>query len=107
MDQPHLYSSKSASSGSRIQRYLAFAFNRLKIASTWSEASVTLVEVAPAGMIVEHLHETNFESAYVLAGNGLLHLPDGDVPHWCWRRGYHSSADAACDLRTWDRSQCG
>jgi mannose-6-phosphate isomerase-like protein (cupin superfamily) len=78
MDKPHLYSSNGDSwqphptlPGIKVQS--------LENRATWSEASVTIVEVAPAGVIVEHLHETNFESAYVLAGNGLLHLPDGDV----------------------------
>ena len=78
MDRPHLYSSKSASwqphptlPGIRVQS--------LENRSTWPEASVTLVELAPGGMIVEHLHETNFESAYVMAGEGLLHLPEGKV----------------------------
>ena len=56
-------------------------------------------------MIVEHLHETNFESAYVLAGNGLLHLPDGDV-HIGPETGLPFLRRRCMDLRTWDRSQC-
>ena len=78
MDRPHLYSSSSGQwqphptlPGIRVQS--------LENRSTWPEASVTLVEVARGGVIVEHLHQTNFESAYVLSGEGLLHLPDGDV----------------------------
>lgn len=78
MDKPHLYSSSSVEwrphptlPGIRIQS--------LENQSTWGNASVTLVEVAPGGVIVEHLHQTNFESAYVLSGHGLLHLPEGDV----------------------------
>jgi len=78
MDKPHLYRSSLAEwqphptlPGIRVQS--------LENQGTWSEASVTLVEVAPGGIIVEHLHQTNFESAYVLEGAGLLHLPDGDV----------------------------
>lgn len=78
MDRPHLYSSNSSPwqphptlPGIRVQS--------LENRGTWPEASVTLVEVAPGGVIVEHLHETNFESAYVLAGVGLLHLPEGDI----------------------------
>lgn len=78
MDKPHLFSSNDGTwqphptlPGIRIQSFE----NR----ASWSEASVTLVEVAPGGVIVEHLHETNFESAYVLAGSGLLHLPGNDV----------------------------
>jgi mannose-6-phosphate isomerase-like protein (cupin superfamily) len=47
--------------------------------NTWPEASVTLVQVDPGGVIELHLHEQSFESAYVLSGDGLLHVPDGDV----------------------------
>lgn len=78
MDRSHLYSSNSGNwqphptlPGIRVQS--------LENRGTWPEASVTLVDVAPGGVIVEHLHETNFESAYVLTGEGLLHLPEGDV----------------------------
>ena len=78
MERPHLYRSSSGEwqphptlPGIRVQS--------LENRGTWPEASVTLVEVAPGRVIVEHLHETNFESAYVLSGEGLLHLPDGDV----------------------------
>ena len=78
MDKPHVYSSNRAEwqphptlPGIRVQS--------LENRHTWAEASVTLVEVAPGGVIVEHLHQTNFESAYILAGAGLLHLPAGDV----------------------------
>jgi mannose-6-phosphate isomerase-like protein (cupin superfamily) len=78
MDKPHLYRSSLAEwrphptlPGIRVQS--------LESRSTWGEASVMLVEVAPGGVIVEHLHQTNFESAYVLSGQGLLHLPEGDV----------------------------
>jgi len=79
MEKPHLYRSSTVEwqphptlPGIRVQS--------LENQCTWSEASVTLVEVAPGGVIVEHLHQTNFESAYILAGEGLLHLPEGDVP---------------------------
>jgi mannose-6-phosphate isomerase-like protein (cupin superfamily) len=37
------------------------------------------VEVDPGGVIEQHLHEQSFESAYVLSGQGLLHVPEGDV----------------------------
>src|SRR5687767_5139920 len=78
MDKPHLYSSNAAEwqphptlPGIRVLS--------LENQHTWANASVTLVEVAPGGVIVEHLHQTNFESAYILSGEGLLHLPDGDI----------------------------
>src|SRR5262245_22670521 len=60
MEKPHLYSSNSGSwqphptlPGIKVQS--------LENRASWSEASVTIVEVAPSGVIVEHLHETNFE----------------------------------------------
>lgn len=78
MDKPHLYSANPENwrphpilPGIRIQSF--------ETSASWPGASVTLVEVAPGGVIVEHQHETNYESAYVLSGKGLLHLPDGDV----------------------------
>lgn len=78
MDKPHLYSFNSANwkphptlPGIQIQSFESSA--------SWPEASVTLVEVAPGGVIVEHQHEVNFESAYVLTGRGLLHLPGDDI----------------------------
>ena len=53
MDKPHLYSSNGDSwqphptlPGIKVQS--------LENRATWSEASVTIVEVAPAGVIVEH-----------------------------------------------------
>lgn len=51
----------------------------LENSRTFAEASLTLVEVAPGGEIEPHLHETNFETAYIIAGEGLLILPEGDV----------------------------
>jgi mannose-6-phosphate isomerase-like protein (cupin superfamily) len=47
--------------------------------STFSQASLTLVEVAPAGVIELHSHENGYEMAFVLSGGGVLSLPDGDV----------------------------
>jgi quercetin dioxygenase-like cupin family protein len=46
---------------------------------TWREASVTLVEVERGGFIEQHLHELNYESAYILAGEGVLSVPEGNI----------------------------
>ena len=40
---------------------------------------MTLVEVDAGGVIELHVHQENYESAYVLSGDGLLHVPEGDV----------------------------
>ena len=51
----------------------------LENSQTHPEASVTLVEVAPGGVIELHLHETNFETAYLISGEAVLSLPEGEV----------------------------
>lgn len=48
--------------------------------STFEQASLTLVEVAPGGVIELHSHENGYEMAFVLSGAGVLSLPDGEVP---------------------------
>ena len=47
--------------------------------STFTQASLTLVEVAPGGVIELHSHENGYEMAFVLKGAGVLSLPDGEV----------------------------
>ena len=46
---------------------------------TYSEASVTLVQVDPGVVIEMHSHEQGHETAFVLSGQGVLNLPEGDV----------------------------
>jgi mannose-6-phosphate isomerase-like protein (cupin superfamily) len=78
MDRPHLYRSATVDwqphptlRGIRVKS--------LENRGTWPEASVTLVEVDAGGVIELHVHRENYESAYVLSGDGLLHVPEGDV----------------------------
>jgi mannose-6-phosphate isomerase-like protein (cupin superfamily) len=78
MDRPHLYRSATVDwqphptlRGIRVKS--------LENRGTWPEASVTLVEVDAGGVIELHVHQENYESAYVLSGDGLLHVPEGDV----------------------------
>jgi mannose-6-phosphate isomerase-like protein (cupin superfamily) len=78
MDRPHLYRSATVDwqphptlRGIRVKS--------LEKRATWPEASVTLVEVDAGGVIELHVHQENYESAYVLSGDGLLHVPEGDV----------------------------
>jgi mannose-6-phosphate isomerase-like protein (cupin superfamily) len=52
----------------------------LENSGTFEKASVTLVQIDPGGVIEPHSHESNFETAYVISGNGVLTLPDGDLP---------------------------
>lgn len=47
--------------------------------NTFSQASLTLVEVAPGGVIELHSHENGYEMAFVLKGTGVLSLPDREV----------------------------
>jgi len=78
MDNPHVYHSALVDwQPHPILR--AIRVKSLENRNTWPEASVTLVQVDPGGVIELHLHEQSFESAYVLSGDGLLHVPDGDV----------------------------
>ena len=79
MEKPHVYRS-GAVEWQPHPTLPGIRVRSLENQQTWPEASVTLVEVAPGGVIVEHLHQTNFESAYIMTGEGLLHLPEGDVP---------------------------
>jgi len=78
MNKPHLYQSASVEwqphptlRGIRVKS--------LENRNTWPEASVTLVEVDPGGVIEMHVHEKSYESAYIMSGRGLLHLPQGDT----------------------------
>ena len=48
--------------------------------STFKQASLTLVEVAPGGVIELHSHENGYEMALVLSGAGVLSLPNGELP---------------------------
>jgi mannose-6-phosphate isomerase-like protein (cupin superfamily) len=47
--------------------------------NTLETASVTLVEVDPGGVIEPHLHEQSSETAYVISGQAVLTLPEGEV----------------------------
>jgi mannose-6-phosphate isomerase-like protein (cupin superfamily) len=51
----------------------------LENSQTYSEASVTLVQVDPGGVIELHSHEQAHETAFVLSGQGVLSLPEGEV----------------------------
>ena len=51
----------------------------LENSRTLPTASVTLVQVDPAGIIELHVHEESSETAVILSGNGVLSLPDGEV----------------------------
>src|SRR4051794_24926282 len=51
----------------------------LENSRTYENASVTLVQVAPGGVIEPHLHDRNFETAYVISGQAVLTLPDGET----------------------------
>ncbi len=51
----------------------------LENSETYSEASVTLVQVDPGAVIEPHLHEQSHETALILAGQGVLSLPEGEV----------------------------
>lgn len=78
MDKPHVY--RSANLDWQPHPTLrGIRVKSIENRSTWPEASVTLVEVDPGGVIELHVHEQSYESAYVLSGDGLLHVPEGDV----------------------------
>jgi mannose-6-phosphate isomerase-like protein (cupin superfamily) len=46
---------------------------------TFAEASVTLVGVAPGGVIEFHVHPREHETIFVLTGRALLLLPNEEV----------------------------
>ena len=78
MDRTHIYRS-SALDWQPHPTLRGIRVKSLENRSTWPEASVTLVEVDPGGVIELHLHEQSYESAYIMSGEGLLHVPGGDV----------------------------
>jgi mannose-6-phosphate isomerase-like protein (cupin superfamily) len=51
----------------------------LENSETYSEASVTLVQVDPGVVIGLHSHGEGHETAFVLSGQGVLGLPEGEV----------------------------
>ena len=51
----------------------------LENSQTYSEASVTLVQVDPGVVIELHSHEQGHETAFVLSGQGVLSLPEGEL----------------------------
>lgn len=61
-------------------RFPAIAMKPLITSATHPQASVSLVDVPPDGVIGRHIHPQEIEVVYVLAGQSLLTLDDADYP---------------------------
>ena len=59
------------SSGQPHPKLAGIRIKSLINSSTFSQASLTLVEVAPAGVIELHSHENGYEMAFVLSGEAF------------------------------------
>ena len=79
MKQAHVFRSTSTE-WQPHPRLRGIRVKSLENSQTYSEASVTLVQVDPGVVIELHAHERGYETAFVISGQGVLSLPEGEVP---------------------------
>lgn len=61
-------------------RFSALQVKVLESKATHPHASVMMVQVEPGGIIPEHSHAVEIETAYVMAGQGVLTVDGKDYP---------------------------
>ena len=61
-------------------RFSALQVKVLESKATHPFASVMLVQVEPGGIIPEHFHTVEIETAFVMAGTGVLTVDGKDYP---------------------------
>lgn len=77
MKEPHLFQS----AGVKWQPHPTIPGIQMKSLQNRSvspPASVILVEVSSGGEIIPHMHDENYETAYILSGFTMLTLPSGE-----------------------------
>lgn len=75
MEEPRLFDA-NAIAWATHPRFPSVRVKVLETRTTHPSASVTLVQVAVGGVIPMHVHDQETETAYVLAGRGVLTLGD-------------------------------
>jgi mannose-6-phosphate isomerase-like protein (cupin superfamily) len=78
MDRAHIFRSAPID-WQPHPRLAGIRIKSLENSQTHPEASVTLVEVDAGGSIELHAHDRNYETAFLLSGQAVLSLPEGDV----------------------------
>src|SRR5712692_652373 len=78
MKQAHIFRSSSIE-WQPHPRLQGLRIKSLDNSQTYSEASVTLVQVDPGAVIELHSHEKEHETAFILSGQGVLSLPEGEM----------------------------
>ena len=77
MTEPHLFRA-SATEWRNHPTLPGIRIQALQDSGVSPPASVSMVQVEPAGEIVPHLHADRHETAIILSGSAVLTLPSGD-----------------------------
>ncbi len=78
MKQAHIF--RSSSLGWQPHpRLRGIGIKSLENSETYPRASVTLLQVGPGVVIEAHAHEQATEIVFILSGQGILSLPEGEV----------------------------